>query len=64
MYCMFGGLGVVVVGILHVDAGALMNYAKYRRKTVEGLFSNNMKKKKCAKYKFIRGRSVTSLLLI
>ena len=54
----------MVVGILHVDAGALMNCAKYRRKTVEGLFSNTMKKKKCAKYKIIRGRSVTSLLLI
>ena len=61
---LFGGLGVVVVGVLHVDDSTLMNCAKYRRKTVEGLFSNNMKKKKCAKYKIIRGRSVTSLLLI
>ena len=42
---LFGGLGVVVVGVLHVDDSTLMNCAKYRRKTVEGLFSNNMKKK-------------------
>ena len=43
---LFGGLGVV-------DDRTLMNCAKYRRKTVEGLFSNNMKKKKCAKYEII-----------
>ena len=61
---LFDGLGVVVVGVLHVDDSTLINSAKYRRKTVEGLFSNNMKKKKCTKYKIIRGKSVTSLLLI
>ena len=61
---LFGGLGVMVVGILHVDAGALMNCAKYRRKTVEGLFSNVMKEKKSPIYKCIREQSVTSLLLI
>ena len=41
-----GGLEVGVVGVLHVDDSTLMNCAKNRRKTVEGLFSNNMKKKK------------------
>ena len=28
---LFGGLGVVVVGVLHVDDSTLMNCAKYRR---------------------------------
>ena len=35
----------MVVGVLHVDDSTLINCAKYRRKTVEGLFSNIMKKR-------------------
>ena len=59
-----GGLEVVVVGVLHVDASAQMNYVKYRRKRVEGLFLNIMEEKKRPLNKFIRERGVTSLLLI
>ena len=47
---LFGGLGVVVVGVLHVDDSTLTNCAKYGRKTVEGLFSNIMKENKCPRY--------------
>ena len=59
-----GGLEVVVVGELHVDAGARMNCAKYRRKRVKGLFSNILKEKKGSKHNYIRGIGVTTLLLI
>ena len=54
----------MVVGVLHVDDSTLMNCAEYRRKAVEGLFSNIMKEKKNPIYKYIRERGVTSLLLI
>ena len=54
----------MVVEVLHVDASAQMNYVKYRRKRVEGLFLNIMEEKKRPLNKFIRERGVTSLLLI
>ena len=45
-----GGLKVVVVGVLHVDAGTLLNCAEQRKNTAKGLFSRYLVKKH-AKYK-------------
>ena len=58
-----GGHEVRVVGVAYEDVGALVNCAKYRRKREGGLFSNNAKKKKSAKFKSIREKRVTSFLL-
>ena len=49
-----GGHVVEVVVVVHEDVGVLMNYAKYRRLREEGLFFQNIaKKKSSAKFKNI-----------